>query len=97
VDHDTDLEAELRSSGGFLWSSVECDVRPRGVVVYARLCTHETFDIEGALVRSERLITSVLARHLAPNRTWVAAVQWHDRLCRTFTARPESRIARSRP
>jgi len=91
MDEDIDIATELRDSGGRLWQSVECDVRPQGVVVYARLCAHQAFDVAGALAESERLIESVLTRRLDKHKTWVAAVQWSERLCKTFTPRAESR------
>jgi hypothetical protein len=81
---DFGLAAELLDSGSRLWSSVECDVKPHCVVVYARLNTHPRLDIDGALAESERLLTSVLGRRLDGQKSWVAAVQWSDRLCKTF-------------
>jgi hypothetical protein len=86
VSHYTDLVAELRDSGVGLWSSVECDVRPHGFVVYARLDTHPHVDVARALTESERLIKSVLTRRLERSEAWVVAVQWSERLCKTFTA-----------
>ena len=66
-----DIAAELRDSGGRLWSSVECDMTRDCVVVYARLCTHPRIDIQ------------VLERRLEGGG-WMAAVQWSERLCKTF-------------
>jgi hypothetical protein len=81
---DLGLVAELRDSGSRLWSSVECDVKPHCVVIYARLYTHTRLDIDGALAESEKLLKSVLSRRLDGQKSWVAAVQWSDRLCKTF-------------
>ena len=50
-----DIAAELRDSGGRLWSSVE----------------------------SERVLKTVLERRLEGGG-WMAAVQWSERLCKTF-------------
>jgi hypothetical protein len=80
------IALELLQSGNSLWSSVECDVKRDYVVVYARLHTTARQGIEGALAESERVFESVLGRHLA-GQNWLAAVQWSDRLCRTFTSR----------
>jgi hypothetical protein len=82
------IVAELRDSGSRLWSSVECDVKQHCVVVYARLYTHPRLDLEGALAESERLLKDVLGRRLEGQKNWVAAVQWSERLCKTFTPRP---------
>jgi hypothetical protein len=79
-----DLVAELRDSGSRLWSSVECDVKQHCVVVYARLYMHSRLDVDGALAESEQLLKSVLGRRLDGHKSWVAAVQWSDRLCKTF-------------
>jgi hypothetical protein len=84
---DLGLVAELLDSGSALWSSVECDVKPNCVVVYARLYLHPRLDIDGALAESERLFNSVLGRRLEGRKSWVAAVQWTDRVCKTFTPR----------
>jgi hypothetical protein len=83
-DDDLGFVAELRDSGSLLWSSVECEVKPHCVVVYARLYTSSRLDIDGALAESERLFKSVLGRRLDGRKSWVAAVQWSDRLCKTF-------------
>ena len=73
------IAADLLKNGGSLWSSIECDVRRDRVIVYARLRPNHAQGVEGALVESERVFNSVLA-----GRDWLAAVQWADRLCRTF-------------
>ena len=78
-----DIAAELRDSGGRLWSSVECDMTRDRVVVYARLCTHPRIDIQVALAESERVLKTVLERRLEGGG-WMAAVQWSERLCKTF-------------
>ena len=75
------IAAELLESGDSLWSSVECDVKRDRVIVYARLRANPVLDVEAALAASERVLSSVLGGH-----EWLAAVQWSDRLCRTFMA-----------
>jgi hypothetical protein len=75
------IAAQLLETGDSLWSSVECDVKRDRVIVYARLHANPPLGVEGALVASERVLASVLG-----GRDWLAAVQWSDRLCRTFTA-----------
>ena len=80
------LASELLATGGRLWSAVECDVKRDRVVVYARLCSHAPTDIQGALAESERVFKTVLGRRVGAGN-WLAAVQWSDRLCRTFTPR----------
>ncbi|HET7133868.1 MAG TPA: hypothetical protein VFJ95_16550 [Gammaproteobacteria bacterium] len=75
------LAAQLLENGDSLWSHVECDVKRDRVIVYARLHANSPLGVQGALVASERVLTSVLGE-----RDWLAAVQWSDRLCRTFTA-----------
>lgn len=82
-----ELAAELRDGGEGLWSSVECEVRRDRVVVYARLVVHAGTDIATALARSERVLNDVMTRRLDGDG-WLAAVQWSERLCKTF--RPES-------
>lgn len=89
-DGDGSIVAELRDSGSLLWSSVECDIRQHCVVVYARLYTHSRLDIEGALAESERLLKAVLGRRLDGHKHWVAAVQWSERLCKTFTPQADA-------
>jgi hypothetical protein len=81
---DRDIAAELRHSGGPLWSSVECDVKRDRVVIYARLCTHPQTDIQTALAESERVLKTVLERRMEGGGGWMAAVQWSERLCKTF-------------
>ena len=81
-----DIEAELLESGDSLWSSVECDVKRDRVIVYARLRTNPPLGVESALAASERVLTSVLGGH-----DWLAAVQWSERLCRTFMPPRETR------
>ena len=76
-----DIAAELLSSGDSLWSSVECDLKRDRVIVYARLRVNPPRGVESALAASERVFYSVLDGH-----DWLAAVQWSERLCRTFTA-----------
>jgi hypothetical protein len=88
-----EIVAELRHSGSRLWSSVDCDVRPNCIVVYARLSTHPRLDVAGALAESEELLKAVLERRLEGRRSWVAAVQWSERLCRTI--RPAADVAPS--
>ncbi|HET8697373.1 MAG TPA: hypothetical protein VFO94_07810 [Gammaproteobacteria bacterium] len=75
------IAAQLLENGDSLWSHVECDVKRDRVIVYARLHANSPLGVQGALVASERVLTSVLGE-----RDWLAAVQWSDRLCRTFTA-----------
>ena len=82
-----DIATELLQSGRSLWSSVECDVKRDCVVVYARLRADPPLGIEGALVESERLLKSVLESRVGDDDQWLAAVQWSERLCRTFTRR----------
>lgn len=79
-----DIAAELRGSGSGLWSSVECDVKRDRIVVYARLVPHRQADLERALAESERVLKSVLEQRAASASRWLAAVQWSERLCRTF-------------
>lgn len=79
-----DIVAELRSSGGFLWSSVECDVKRNHIVVYARLAVHPQTDLQNALAESERVLNAVMERRLDGTRNWLAAVQWSERVCKTF-------------
>jgi hypothetical protein len=86
---DHGIEAELRDTGSWLWSSVECDVKQHCVVVYARLYPHPRLDLAGALAESERLLKAVLGRRLDGQKNWVAAVQWSERLCKTFTPRTD--------
>jgi hypothetical protein len=81
-----DIATELLQSGHSLWSSVECDVKRDYLVVYARLRADPPLGIEGALVESERLLKSVLEPRVGDD-PWLAAVQWGERLCRTFTRR----------
>jgi hypothetical protein len=83
------IASELLATAGPLWSSVECAVKHDRVVVYARLCSHPQRDIEGALAESERVFKSVLSRRVG-GHNWLAAVQWSDRLCRTFTPEAEA-------
>jgi hypothetical protein len=80
-----DIVTELRNSGGRLWSSVECDVKRNHIVVYARLSVHPQTDLQHALAESERVLTSVMERRLDGGRSWLAAVQWSERLCKTFS------------
>jgi len=75
------IAAELLQSGDALWSSVECDVKHDCVIVYARLRANPALGVEGALAASQRVLCTVL-----DGREWLAAVQWSDRLCRTFMA-----------
>jgi hypothetical protein len=75
------IAAQLLENGDALWSHVECDVKRDRVIVYARLHANSPLGVQGALVASERVLTSVLG-----GRDWLAAVQWSERLCRTFTA-----------
>jgi hypothetical protein len=85
VHEEHDILAELRDGASGLWSSVECDVKRDCIVVYARLWTHPHIDLESALAESERLLKSVIERRLEGRRAWLAAVQWSDRLCKTFS------------
>jgi hypothetical protein len=80
------LAADLLGTKDRLWSSVECAVKPDCVVIYARLYAHSQMDLQRALTESERVLNNVLGGRLE-GRTWVAAVQWSYRLCRTFTPR----------
>jgi hypothetical protein len=73
------LAADLIRSGDALWSSVACEMKRDRIIVYARLSAHRARGVQVALVESERVLNSVLA-----GCDWVAAVQWSDRLCRTF-------------
>jgi hypothetical protein len=83
--HEADhIVAELLTTGRDLWSGVECDIRQDRVVVYARLCA--TPNLERALQDSERLLANVLERRIG-GQSWVAAVQWSERMCRTITPR----------
>lgn len=79
-----DLVAELRHDGSGLWSSVECEVRRDCVVVYARLVAHPRIDLAHALAQSEQVLNAVMARRVEGSRSWLAAVQWSERLCKTF-------------
>jgi len=78
------IVAELLRDGDALWSSVECDVKRDRVVIYARLHANQPFGVERALAESRRVFESVLARYTGCHE-WLAAVQWSDRLCKTFT------------
>ncbi len=80
-----DIVTELRNSGGRLWSSVECDVKASHIVVYARLSVHPQTDLQNALAESERVLNAVMERRSDGRRSWLAAVQWSERLCKTFT------------
>jgi len=77
------LASELLAQGRDLWSSVECDVRHDRLVVYARLCTKVGPDLRQALANSELLLNAVLEQRLG-GQSWLAAVQWSERLCRTI-------------
>lgn len=84
--HDNrDIAAALRDSGNGLWSSVECDVTRDRIVVYARLLARASTDIESALAESERVLNDVLGQRAEGSNGWLAAVQWSERLCKTFT------------
>jgi hypothetical protein len=83
-----DIVAELRDGGSGLWSSVECEVRRDCVVVYARLVAHPRVDLAHALAKSEQVLNSVMARRLEGGRSWLAAVQWSERLCKTIHPQP---------
>lgn len=85
------ITAELLESGDSLWSSVECDMKRDRVIVYARLRADPPLGVAGALAESERVLSSVLDGH-----HWLAAVQWSERLCRTFTA-PRAEGAQQEP
>jgi hypothetical protein len=74
------IAAELLATGESLWSSVECDMKRDRVIVYARLRANPPLGVAGALAESERVFNAVL-----DGRDWLAAVQWSERLCRTFT------------
>ncbi len=80
-----DIVAELQNSGGRLWSSVECDVKRNHIVVYARLSVHPQTDLQSALAESERVLNAVMERRSDGSRSWLAAVQWSERLCKTFS------------
>jgi hypothetical protein len=80
-----DIASELRDGGSGLWSSVECDVKRDRIVVYARLVSHARSDLENALAESERVLKTVLGQRVAGGNGWLAAVQWSERLCKTFT------------
>jgi hypothetical protein len=80
-----DIAAELRNTGGRLWSSVECDVKRTHIVIYARLSLHPQTDLHDALAESERVLNAVMERRLDGTRSWLAAVQWSERLCKTFS------------
>ena len=86
------LAADLLDRPERLWTSVECAVKPECVVVYARLHAHPTLDLERALADSERVLNTVLGER-SDGRTWVAAVQWSYRVCRTFTPRSGTPVA----
>ena len=74
----------MLDSGSRLWSSVQCDVTQHCIVVYARLYGASLLDVDGALAESERLLKSVIERRLDGRKSWVAAVHWSDRLCKTI-------------
>jgi hypothetical protein len=78
------IASELLQCGDALWSSVECDVKRECVVIYARLRANPSLGVEHALAESERVFKSVL-EHRLEGHPWLAAVQWSERLCRTFT------------
>jgi len=78
------IASELLQRGDSLWSSVECDVKRDCVVIYARLHANPSLGVEHALWESERVFKSVLERRLE-GHNWLAAVQWSERLCKTFT------------
>jgi hypothetical protein len=78
------IASELLLRGYSLWSSVECDVKGDRVVIYARLRANPSLGVERALAESERVFKSVL-EHRVEGHNWVAAVQWSERLCKTFT------------
>ncbi len=82
-----DIVAELLDNGGWLWSRVECDVSRGRVVVYARLRAEPPLGVRRALAESERVFKAVLEPHLQGQK-WLAAVQWSERLCRTFAREP---------
>jgi hypothetical protein len=54
-------------------------------VIYARLSTHPQIDLQTALAESERVLKAVLERRLECSSGWMAAVQWSERVCKTFT------------
>lgn len=89
-----DIATELRASGSGLWSSVECDVKRDRVVVYARLVTHARTDLTNALAESERVLKTVLGQRVDGSHGWLAAVQWSERLCKTFTPNDGAEPAR---
>ena len=78
------IASELLRCGDSLWSWVECDVKRDCVVIYARLRANPSLGVEHALAESERVFKSVL-EHRLERHNWLAAVQWSERLCRTFT------------
>ena len=88
ANDDYGIVAELLVSGSRLWSCVRCDVKQHCIVVHARLCGDALHDVDDALAESERLLTSVIERRLDGRKSWLAAVQWNDRLCKTFTPPP---------
>jgi hypothetical protein len=83
-----ELVTALRDGSSGLWSSVECEVRRDCVVVYARLVAHPRVDVAHALAESEQVLKSVMARRLEVGRSWLAAVQWSERLCKTIRPLP---------
>lgn len=87
-----EIVAELRSSGGLLWSSVECDVKGGHIVVYARLSVHPQTDLQSALAESERVLNAVMERRLDGARSWLAAVQWSERSCKTFSPAGDTQL-----
>lgn len=78
------IASELLQRGESLWSSVECDLKRDCVVIYARLHANPVCGVDRALAESERVFKSVLEQRLA-GHSWLAAVQWSERLCKTFT------------
>jgi hypothetical protein len=86
MEDELSLAADLLDTPERVWSSVECAVKPHCVVIYARLHAHSQLDLERALATSQRVLNTVLGERLQ-GRTWVAAVQWSYRVCRTFTPR----------
>ena len=85
MDVQRDIAAALRDSGNGLWSSVECDVKRDRIVIYARLVSHARTDLANALAESERVLKNVLGQRAESGNGWLAAVQWSERLCKTFT------------
>jgi hypothetical protein len=75
-----------------LWSSVECDVKRDCLIVYARLHANSRLGVERALAESRWVFESVLER-CGGSHDWLAAVQWSDRLCKTFTSQTGSENA----